>query len=172
MPRACQFNRFKVNLHVIENIFSVILCILVPAPIVSITVTGLTLDTVSILTCTVTLTDPKPPSPNITISITKDGQPVTNNSITTISLVYDTVMKITFTSLAFYHFGNYVCTAMIDNEGSGFAPSIEPFIVDTSNSTSYILTVSGMYQNSRVYYTSQHAHVQKPYLSKSYCHYA
>ena len=102
------------------------------------------------LTCNITLASYSPSSPNITIQWMKDGlvldvssERVNRSELQVNGNSYTST--ITFSPLNSTDTGDYTCTGTISPVGSGFDVAIEPYIIGTSNTGSYTLTVQGMY---------------------------
>ena len=99
------------------------------------------------LSCNVHLSDPIPPTPNVTIYLKKNGQPVDlsnsriNKTLTSNNNVYSAIL--TFTPLDTDDDGNYTCTGTVSPIGSGFNFEVEPFIIGSSNSALNELIVQG-----------------------------
>ena len=113
----------------------------VPTPIVSITPGNLlmfTRATQQYLSCNVNLSDPIPPTPNVTINLEENGQPIdlsnsrVNKTLTINNNVYSTIL--TFTPIDSDDAGKYTCTGTISPIGSGFKFELEPFIIGSSSS--------------------------------------
>ena len=124
--------------------------ITVPTPLVSITPGSLlmfTRATQQYLSCNVNLSDPIPPTPNVTINLDKNGQPIDlsnsriNKTLTINNNVYSAIL--TFTPIDNDDAGNYTCTGSISPIGSGFNFEVEPFIIGSSNSVLTELIVQG-----------------------------
>ena len=122
----------------------------VPTPIVSITPGSLlmfTRATQQYLSCNVNLSDPIPPTPNVTINLEKNGQPLDlsnsriNKTLTSNNNVYSTTL--TFTPVDTDDGGNYTCTGTVSPVESGFSFEVEPFIIGSSNSVLTELIVQG-----------------------------
>ena len=104
------------------------------------------------LSCNVNLSDPIPPTPNVTINLKKNGQPIDlpnsriNKTLTSNNNVYSTI--ITFTPVDTDDAGNYTCTGTVSPMGSGsvasgFNSEVTPFIISTTSSALTELTVQG-----------------------------
>ena len=122
----------------------------VPTPIVSITPGSLhmfTRATQHYLSCNVNLSDPIPPTPNVTINLEKNGQPVDlsnsriNKTLTSNNNVYSTIL--TFTPVDIDDAGNYTCIGSVSPIGSGFNFEVEPFIIGSNSSAITELLVHG-----------------------------
>ena len=122
----------------------------VPAPIVSITPGSLlmfTRATQQYLSCNVSLSDPIPPTPNVTINLEKNGQPLDlsnsriNKTLTSTNNVYSA--KLTFTLVDTDDAGNYTCNGTVSPIGCGFNFVMTPFIIGSSNSVLTELIVKG-----------------------------
>ena len=104
------------------------------------------------LTCNITLASYSPSSPNITVQWMKEG------------LVLDFISErvdhselqvngngststITFSPLNSTDTGDYTCTGTISPIGSGFDLDVEPYIIGTSITGLYTLTVQGMHMH-------------------------
>ena len=90
------------------------------------------------MSCNINLSDPIPPTPNVTIYLKKNGQPVDlsnsriNKTLTSKNNVYSAIL--TFTPVDTDDAGNYTCTGSVSPIGSGFNFEVEPFIIGSSNS--------------------------------------
>ena len=99
------------------------------------------------LSCNVNLSDPIPPTPNVTINLENNGQPVDlsnsriNKTLTSNNNVYSAIL--TFTPVDTDDAGNYTCTGTVNPIGSGFNFEVEPFIIGSSNSVLTELIVQG-----------------------------
>ena len=152
------FNSYKTTVYV-KSQFNIItkfkfylLCFSssVPTPTVSITpgsLLNVTRATQQDLSCNVSLSDPIPPTPNVTINLEKNGQPIDlsnsriSKTLTNNSNVYSTIL--TFTPIDNDDAGNYTCTGNVSPIGSGFNIEVEPFIIGSSNSALTELIVQG-----------------------------
>ena len=150
--------------------------ITVPIPTVSITPGSLlmfTRATQLFLSCNVNLSDPIPPTPNLTINLEKNGQPVDlsnsriNKTLTINNNVYSTIL--TFTPIDNDDVGNYTCTGTISPIGSGFNIEVEPFIIGSSSSVLTELIVQG--QSIGFYYFSSFYHYSYTFSSNQYHRY-
>ena len=102
------------------------------------------------LTCNITLASYSPSSPNITVQWMKDGLvlDVSSERVNQSELQLNGnsyTSTITFSALNSTDAGDYTCTGTISPIGSGFDVDIEPYIIGTSNTGSYTLTVQGIY---------------------------
>ena len=102
------------------------------------------------LTCNITLASYSPSSPNVTVQWMNDGLvlDVSSEQIDQSALQVNGnsyTSTITFSPLNSTDAGDYTCTGTISPIGSGFDVDIEPYIIGTSNTGSYTLTVQGMY---------------------------
>ena len=132
----------------------------VPTPTVSITPGSLlifTRATQQYLSCIVSLSDPIPPTPNVTINLDKNGQPVDlsnsriNKTLTINNNVYSTILA--FTPIDNDDAGNYTCTGTVSpigsrsvgsgSIGSGFNFELKPFIISSNSSALTELIVQG-----------------------------
>ena len=101
------------------------------------------------LSCNVNLNDPIPPTPNVTIKLEKNGQPIDlsnsriNRTLTINNNVYSAIL--TFTPIDNDDAGNYTCTGTVNPIGSGFNFKVEPFIIGSSNSVLTELIVQGQF---------------------------
>ena len=102
------------------------------------------------LTCNITLASYSPSSPNITVQWMKDGlvldvcsKRVNQSELQVNGNSYTST--ITFSPLNTTDTGNYTCTGTISPVGSGFDVDIEPYVIGSSNTGSYTLTIQGMY---------------------------
>ena len=99
------------------------------------------------LFCNVNLSDPIPPTPNVTINLKKNGQPIDlsnsriNKTLTSNNNVYSTIL--TFTPVDTVDVGNYTCTGSVNSIGSGFNFEVEPFIIGSNSSAITELLVQG-----------------------------
>ena len=99
------------------------------------------------LSCNVNLSDPIPPTPNVTINLEKNGQPIDlsnsriNKTLTINNNVYSAIL--TFTPIDNDDTGNYTCIGTVSPIGSGFNIEVEPFIIGNSNSVLTELIVQG-----------------------------
>ena len=99
------------------------------------------------LSCNVNLSDPIPPTPNVTLNLETNGQPLDlsnsriNKTLTSNNNVYSTIL--TFTPVDIDDAGNYTCTGSVSPIGSGFNFEVEPFIIGSSNSALTELIVQG-----------------------------
>ena len=88
------------------------------------------------LSCNVNLSDPIPPTPNVTINLEKNGQPVDlsnsriHKTLTINNNVYSTIL--TLTPVDSDDAGNYTCTGIVSPIGSGFNFEVGHFIINTS----------------------------------------
>ena len=140
--------------------FRLVVCI-VPTPTVIITDDDMGIfirGTEQSLTCNVTLAFYSPSSPNITVQWMKDGfvldvssERVDQSELQVNGNSY--ISTITFSSLNSTDTGDYTCTGTISPIGSGFDLHVEPYIIGTSITGLYSLTVQGM-----------HMHIQHDYL--------
>ena len=103
------------------------------------------------LTCNITLTSYSPSSPNIIVQWIKDGlvldvssERVNQSELEQVNGISCT-STITFSPLNCTDTGDYTCTGTISPIGSGFDADIEPYIIGSSNTGSYTLTVQGKY---------------------------
>ena len=124
--------------------------ITVPIPTVSITPGSLlmfTRATQQYLSCNVNLSDPIPPTPNVTINLEKNGQPIDlsnsriNKTLTINNNVYSIIL--TFTPIDTNDAGNYTCTGTVSPIGSGFNFEVTPFIIGRISSALTKLIVKG-----------------------------
>ena len=106
--------------------------------------------TVRSLTCNITLASYSPSSPNVTVQWMKDGvvldvssERVDQSELQVNGNSYTST--ITFSPLNSTDAGDYTCTGTISPIGSGFDADIEPYIIGSSNTESYILMVQGIY---------------------------
>ena len=102
------------------------------------------------LTCNITLASYSSSSPNITVQWMKDGvvldvcsKRVNQSELQVNGNSYTST--ITFSPLNNTDTGNYTCTGTISPIGSGFDVDIEPYVIGSSNTRSYTLTIQGMY---------------------------
>ena len=99
------------------------------------------------MSCNVNLSDPFPPTPNVTINLEKNGQPIDlsnsriNKTVTNNNNVYSTIL--TFTPVDTDDAGNYTCTGYVSPIGSGFNFEVEPFIIGSTGSVLTELIVQG-----------------------------
>ena len=99
------------------------------------------------LFCNVNLSDPIPPTPNVTINLEKNGQPVDlsnsriNRTLTSNNNVYSTIL--TFTPVDSDDAGNYTCTGSVSPIGSGFNFEVETFIIGSNSFALTELIVQG-----------------------------
>ena len=143
-----------ITVYVTSKLILYITCITyvitVPTPTVSITPGSLLMfirATQQYLSCNVNLSDPIPPTPNITINLEKNGQPIDlynsriNKTLTSNNNVYSAIY--TFTPVDTDDAGNYTCTESVSPIGSGFNFEVEPFIIDSNNSVLTELIIQG-----------------------------
>ena len=99
------------------------------------------------LTCNVTLASYSPSSPNVTVRWIKDGLvlDISSERVNQSELRNSYTSTITSSPLNTTDTGDYTCTGTTSPLGSGFDVDIEPYIIGTSNTGSYTLTVQGMY---------------------------
>ena len=99
------------------------------------------------MSCNVNLSDPTPPTPNVTINLEKNGQPIDlsnsriNKTLTINNNVYSAIL--TFTPIDNDDAGNYTCTGTVSPIGSGFNFELEPFIIGSNSSILTELIVQG-----------------------------
>ena len=99
------------------------------------------------LSCNVNLSDPIPPTPNVTINLEKNGQPIDlsnsriNKTLTINNNVYSTILI--FTPIDNDDAGNYTCTGTISPIGSGFNFEVEHFIIGSNSSIPIELILQG-----------------------------
>ena len=99
------------------------------------------------LSCNVNLSDPIPPTPNVTINLEKNGQPIdlsnfrTDKTLTINNNVYSIIL--TFTPVDNDDGGNYTCTGTVSPIGSGFNFEVEHFIIGSNSSILIELIVQG-----------------------------
>ena len=99
------------------------------------------------LSCNVNLSDPIPPTPNVTINLDKNGQPIDlsnsriNKTLTINNNVYSAIL--TFTPIDNDDAGNYTCTGTVSPIGSGFNFEVTPFIIGSTSSALTKLIVKG-----------------------------
>ena len=99
------------------------------------------------LSCNVNLSDLIPPTPNVTINLEKNGEPVNlsnpriNKNLTSNNNVYSTILI--FTPVDTDDAGNYTCTGSVSPIGSGFNFEVETFIIGSNSSVLTELIVQG-----------------------------
>ena len=104
------------------------------------------------LSCNVNLNDPIPLTPNVTINLEKNGQPIDlsnsriHKTLTINNNVYSTIL--TFTPVDNDDAGNYTCTGTVSSVvsgsiGSGGNFEVEPLIIGSSNFAQTGLIVHG-----------------------------
>ena len=102
------------------------------------------------LTCNITLASYSPSSPNMTVQWMKDGlvldvcsKRVNHSELQVNGNSYTST--ITFSPLNNTDTGDYTCIGTISPIGSGFDFDVEPYIIGTSITGLYSLTVQGMH---------------------------
>ena len=102
------------------------------------------------LTCNIKLASYSPSSPDTTVRWMKDTLvlDVSSERVNLSELQVNGnsyTLTITFSPLNSTDAGDYTCTGTTSPIGSGFDADIEPYIIGSSNTGSYTLTVQGMY---------------------------